>query len=142
MLVIGDIHVYVSDFVAALRFWADGLGLDVVAKEVTEHSAYAQLDFPDGGPSLRVFGPTNPWQPGERPDLGARPTVRFDIASSDFDDTLVRLLEHGGTQVDEIESYEGMRTVTIADPDGNSFELFEVPQEALDDHEHGPDCRH
>lgn len=130
MQMIGDVHVYVSDFVTSLRFWADGLGLSVREKEVTPHSAYAHLEFEDGGPSIRLFGPTEPWPDGQRPMLGMRPTVRFDIATDEFDDCLVRLLEHGGTQIDEIETYEGLRTVTIADPDFNTFELFEVPPES------------
>ncbi|MDX2199332.1 MAG: VOC family protein [Phycisphaerae bacterium] len=136
MLFIGDVHVYVSDFVAALRFWSDGLGLEVAEKEMTENSAYAQLDFPDGGSALRLFGPTGAWEQDERPPLGARPTIRFDIATTTFDQTLVRLLEHGGTQVDEIETYEGLRTVTVEDPDGNSFELFEILEEEAHDHDH------
>lgn len=127
MLFIGDVHIYVSDFVSALRFWADGLGLEVAEKEVSANAAYAELLFPDGGPAIRLFGPVDAWPAGERPEVGSRPTVRFDIATAEFDDTLVRALEHGGQQLDDIETYDGMRTVTLADPDGNSFELFELP---------------
>ncbi len=129
MLFIGDIHVYVSDFALALRFWAEGLGLEVIEKEVSPHSAYARLDFPDGGPSLRLLGPVDPWQPDEQPPPDTRPGVRFDITTSDFDAVLARLLECGGRQVDEIESYEHLRGVTIADPDGNLFELLEIKEE-------------
>jgi predicted enzyme related to lactoylglutathione lyase len=56
--------------------------------------------------------------------------VRFDITASRFDATLLRLLEHGGEQLGEIESYEGQRIVAVADPDGNSFDLIEVPEDA------------
>lgn len=129
MLMIGDVHVYVSDFVAALRFWSDGLGMQVIEREVSDHSAYAHLESADGGPGIRLFGVTEPWEEGERPMVGARPTIRFDMATDAFEETLVRLLEHGGMQIDEIETYEGLRTVTIADQDANSFELFEVPPE-------------
>jgi catechol 2,3-dioxygenase-like lactoylglutathione lyase family enzyme len=129
MLFIGDIHIYVSDFALALRFWAEGLGLHVIEKEVSPHSAYARLDFPDGGPSIRLLGPVDPWQPDEQPSPDTRPDVRFDITTSDFDAVLARLLECGGRQVDEIESYENLRGVTIADPDANVFELLELPAE-------------
>ncbi|TWT39961.1 Glyoxalase-like domain protein [Phycisphaerae bacterium RAS1] len=127
MLSIGDVHVYVSDFVRALRFWAEGLGLEATEKEVTPHSAYAVLDFPDGGPSLRLLGPVDPWESGARPAAGSRPTIRFDVTTTDFDGTLARLLDCGGAQLDEIEEYRGLRVVTVADPDGNSFELLEIP---------------
>lgn len=134
MLFIGDVHIYVSDLTLALRFWADGLGLEVAEKEVTAHSAYARLDFADGGPSIRLLGPVDPWPAGVRPPTGMYPTIRFDITTSRFDDVLVRLLESGGMQIDEIESYSGLRAVTIADPDGNSFELLEIREDADANH--------
>ncbi len=131
MLFIGDVHVYVSDFTLALRFWADGLQLEIAEKEIGRHSGYARLDFPDGGPSLRLLGPVEPWPPEVRPPIDLYPTIRFDITTSDFDATLARLLEHGGRQVGEVESYNGLRAVTIADPDDNMFELLELrPEEA------------
>jgi catechol 2,3-dioxygenase-like lactoylglutathione lyase family enzyme len=127
MLTVGDIHIYASDFQAALRFWSDGLQLKVAEAESGPHSAFARLDFPDGGPSLRLIAPVEPWAPGTRPETGARPTIRFDLMTSQFDEVLVRLLEHGGRQEGEIETYNNLRVVTIADPDGNSFDLIEVP---------------
>jgi predicted enzyme related to lactoylglutathione lyase len=129
MLSIGDIHVYVQDFNLALRFWADGLGLSVVESEVTSASAFALLEFPGAGPSIRLFGGATPWPENARPEIGTRPTISFDIVASDFDDTLVRLIECGGEQLGEIETYSGLRVVTIADPDGNAFELLEVPED-------------
>jgi len=130
MLFVGDIHIFVSDFTLALRFWADGLGLKVVEQEVSRHSAYARLDFPDGGPSLRILWPVQPWDADAHPVPGEHPDVQFDITTSAFDDVLARLLEHGGAAIDEIESYSGLRTVTLADPDGNVFELLEINEPA------------
>lgn len=129
MLFVGDVHIYVCDFTLALRFWADGLGLQVAEKEVSAHSAYARLDFPDGGSSLRLMGPVDEWPEAARPELGTCPAVTFDITTSRFDAVLVRLIEHGGRQVDEIETYNSLRAVTIADPDGNTFELLEIKDE-------------
>jgi len=127
MLAISDIYVYVTDFAVALRFYRDGLGLTVAEQETSAASSFALLDFSDGGPSIRLFGGVEPWPLGQRPPAEARPTVRFDIATDDFDGTLSRLLECGGEQADEIEEYDGLRVVTVADPDGNTFELVEVP---------------
>jgi catechol 2,3-dioxygenase-like lactoylglutathione lyase family enzyme len=131
MLSLGDVHIYVSDFEAALDFWANGLGLSVVEKEVTPHAAYALLEFPDGG-AVRLFAPVDPWDPESQPPPGTYPSVRFDIMTDDFDAALVRLLEHSGRQLDEVETYENLRMVSIGDPDGNSFELLEVPAPGAD----------
>jgi catechol 2,3-dioxygenase-like lactoylglutathione lyase family enzyme len=131
MLFIGDIHIYVSDFTLALRFWADGLGLEVSEKEIGHYSAYARLDFPEGGSSIRLMGPVEPWDPDQQPSPGIYPDVRFDITTSEFDAILVRLMENGGRQVDEIETYNKLRMVTIADPDGNLFELLEIEDDAV-----------
>lgn len=133
MLFVGDIHVYVSDFTLALRFWADGLGLEVAEKQLSAHSGYARLNFPDGGPSIRLLGPVDPWPANERPAWSDHPDVRFDVTTSDFDAVLVRLIEHGGEQLDPIETYGELRAVSIADPDGNVFELLEIAPEDVSD---------
>ncbi len=127
MLSIGDVHIYVSDFDAAMRFWAEGLGLRVVEREQSAASAYALLELPDGGPNLRIF--LAPRGDGAPPPETA-PAVSFDVLTDEFEDVLVRLLEHGGRQLDEIEQFEGLRVVTLADPDGNRFELIEAPPES------------
>jgi catechol 2,3-dioxygenase-like lactoylglutathione lyase family enzyme len=126
MLFIGDIHVYVSDMTLALRFWADGLGLDVAEKEFSQHGGYARLDFADGGPSIRLIGPVEPWPAESAPVPGQYPGVGFDITTADFDAALTRLLEHGGRLMDEVEAYNDLRVATLADPDGNVFELLEI----------------
>jgi predicted enzyme related to lactoylglutathione lyase len=127
MLFVGDVHVYVTDFTLALRFWADGLGLEVEEKEISAHSGFARLNFPDGGSSLRLLGPVPPW-PADLPRPEA-PTIRFDITTDDFETVLARLVEHGGEKVDEVEEYNGLRIVTVADPDGNAFELLEIQED-------------
>lgn len=129
MLSIGDLHIFVHDFNLALRFYTEGLGLTVAEKEISSASAFALLEFPAAGPAVRLFGGAEPWPEGTRPAVGSRPTVRFDVIASDFDATLVGLFEHGGRQVGEIETYGNSRVVSIADPDGNTFELLEVPED-------------
>lgn len=127
MLSIGEINVYVSDFRRALRFWAAGLGLEVGESDELSHSAHARLDFADGSPSIRLFWPASPWPPGERPAYATRPMIGFDVTTSDFDALLQRLIESGGSLVGEVQQLDGMRYVFVADPDGNTFELVEVP---------------
>ncbi len=135
MLTIGDVYVFVSDFQRALRFWVDGLGLRLVEQEASPSSAFATLEFPDEGPAIHLIGGAEPWETGERPEVGARPTIRFDLLTTEFDATLVRTLENGGQQLDEVESYNEMRGVTISDPDGNSFTLIEIPENDLAAHD-------
>jgi catechol 2,3-dioxygenase-like lactoylglutathione lyase family enzyme len=132
VICIGDIHIYVSDFDRAIRFWVEGLQLEVAERETTDASAFARLDFPDGGPSVRLIGPVEPWEPGARPAVGDRPSIRFDVMTTEFDDALARLLDAGGAQEGEIESYNDLRIVTVADPDGNTFELLEIPVEEVE----------
>ncbi len=127
-LAFGDVHIHVSDFDRALRFWAEGLRLTVLEQEVSAASAFAVLEFPDDGIRLRLFAGSPPWPKGA-PEPGERPMICFDIEALDFDATLVGLLEHGGTQMGEIETYNNVRVVTVADPDGNSFELIQCPDD-------------
>lgn len=129
MLFVGDIYVYVTELTVALRFWSDGLQLAVAERQVSANSAYARLDFPDGGPSIRLLGPAEAWPLDRRPPHATRCGTHFDITTDDFDNVLVRLIEHGGQRIDVIESYEGLRAVTVADPDGNTFELLEIRED-------------
>ncbi len=130
MLAIGDVHLYVSDFDAALRFWAKGLQLEVAEQDTDEHSAYARLDFPDGGPSLLLIAPAEAEPLEELDALESHCGVSFDVIATEFDAALVRLLENGGQQIGETETYNDLRNATLADPDGNLFELLEVPPES------------
>jgi len=129
MLAIGDVHVYVTDLVTALRFWSDGLQLAVVERESTRSSGFARLEPPDGSAGLCLIAAVDAWEAGRRPDPGTRPMVAFEIATSTFDGTLARLVEHGGTPLGAVEEYGGLRGVTMADPDGNTFELLELPDQ-------------
>ena len=127
MMFVGDIHVYVSDFERALRFWAEGLGMESSNEEMTRESAFARLDSPDGGPSIYLIGSVIPWEGGARPEMGSRPMASFDITTTEFDETLARLLECGGSLAGEIEEYNGLRVVSVSDPDGTTFDLLELP---------------
>jgi predicted enzyme related to lactoylglutathione lyase len=129
MIFVGDIHVYVSDFERALRFWGAGLGLISSDEEMTRDSAFARLESPDGGPMIYLIGSVDPWGAGARPEVGARPMASFDITTTEFDETLARLLECGGTQEGEIELYNDLRVVSVSDPDGTTFDLLELPEQ-------------
>ena len=127
MFSIGEINVFVTDLERALKFWSDGLQLDIAEKEQLAHSAYARLDFADGSPPIRLFASAAPWPPGERPAYGTHPMIAFDLVTADIDAALARLIECGGSKAGEVEVYENTRCVFVNDPDGNTIELVEVP---------------
>lgn len=129
MFSVGEINIFVTDLERALKFWADGLQLVVAEKEQMEHSAYARLDFADGSPPIRLFASAAPWPPGERPAYGTHPMIAFDLVTADIDAALARLIECGGSKAGEVEVYDGVRCVFMADPDGNTIELVEIPPE-------------
>ena len=115
MFSVGEINIFVTDLEPALKFWAEGLQLDVAEQERLEHSAYARLDFADGSPSIRIFEQAEPWRPDERPAYGTRPMIAFDVTTTDFDAALARLIEFGGSKAGEVEVYDGVRCVFLAD---------------------------
>ncbi len=129
MLAIGDIHLYVGDFDAALRFWASGLQLEVAEREASEHGSFARLEFPDGGPALVIIAPAEPLSAAPAGDAEARPGFSLELHTTDFEATLARLLENEGQQLGETESYNDLRIATLVDPEGNVFELLELPEE-------------
>ena len=125
MFTIGDVYLYADSFGPTVSFWQTVFELELVEREDSETAAFAVLDFPYGGPSLRILS-----GPGARVDTGPL----FDVLATDFDATLVRALENGGTQKGEIEAYNDLRVVTVADPAGNQFDLLEQAEfEVIDE---------
>ena len=129
MLSIDIIRVYVHDFKTALRFWSVGLGLKVVDSEEESAAPFAILEPPAGVPAIHLIGGADPYPLEQRPIPGTRPEVFFDVVTTEFDDTLVRLIENGGRRLGDIETHDETRVVSVADPDGNMFDLFEIPEE-------------
>lgn len=131
MLIIDEVHVYATDLGAALRFYAEGLGLRPVRAE-SGSAGYALLEPTGGGALLRLFGGNAPRENGGDPQSG-RVGITFSVTVNDLDAVLGRVLSLGGRRMDEIEQYAGLRVVTIADPDGNTFELVEARPDASAD---------
>lgn len=129
LLIIDEVHVYVSDLSAALRFYIDGLGMRPVRTELGAAAGYALLEPSGGGALLRLFGGNLPRDNGGDPQSG-RVGISFSITVGDLEALLGRALSLGGRRVDEIEQYAGLRVVTLADPDGNAFELVEAQPES------------
>ncbi|MCG3127897.1 MAG: hypothetical protein CHACPFDD_02770 [Phycisphaerae bacterium] len=132
---IGEITIFSTDLERSLRFWSAGAGMRVVERNLRDHTGYVVLEFAEGGAALVLMAPVDPWEEGRRPEHGASPQISFNLYAEDFDGALARLTEHGGTQIGDIESYAEARSVTIADPDGNTFDLYEVREGGEFDHD-------
>jgi catechol 2,3-dioxygenase-like lactoylglutathione lyase family enzyme len=126
VLAIGNITIYVRDLEKALTFWTKGLELTVAEQDQEGETGFARLDFPEGGPSLVVVAPGEDF---DQPEEEQFSPVTFDLMTTTFDQTLLRMLEHGGQQLSETELYNELKLTTVADPEGNAFELIELPPE-------------
>lgn len=115
---VGAITVFVSDITAARRFFVDGLQLPVRA---TPHDGLIVLGE-DSGTAVLIYRvpPGNSNTP-----IGRMTGLAF--LSRDPGEVLVRVRDHGGEVVDQVNNGDptnGVRAATFADPDGNQFTLL------------------
>jgi catechol 2,3-dioxygenase-like lactoylglutathione lyase family enzyme len=109
----GFVTVDAADPVALATFWAAALGRPVA----DSWNQYVWLEAPEGHPKLAFQGV---------PDRAAgHSRVHLDLGARDLDATVARLLELGATHVRTMEE-DGLRWVTLADPEGN--ELCVLPR--------------
>ncbi|RWX11880.1 VOC family protein [Rhizobium hidalgonense] len=101
------------------RFWAAALdGYEVMPYDDTELARLAAIGLtPETDPTVMVDGPGPRFcfhlLQGERP---VRNRIHFDIAASDREKEVQRLLSLGATFVRETDSYS-----VLNDPEGNNF---------------------
>lgn len=136
----------ISDLERSLRFWRDGMGMEVLFEQekaggyleaiVGEHGAHvrmAHLAFGGEGPRIELFQYLAPGggHHRQRPaDLGF---VHVCVACDDLDERLERLVAAGGRPFSEPVEIDtgvnrGGRGVYLRDPDGHVVELFERPR--------------
>ncbi|WP_329138679.1 VOC family protein [Streptomyces sp. NBC_01476] len=101
------------DAKAAATFWAEALGRTV----------------DEGADETAAFVASDPAVPGSRigfrqvpEDKTVKNRVHFDLATGDFDVELARLTALGATKLNEVNA--GIRYATLADPEGNEFDLI------------------
>lgn len=133
----------VADLDRSLRFWRDGLGMEVVMQQEKEggyleaivgepgtHVRMAHLSFPGGGHRIELFEYVTP----RREPVAARPAdVGFKhvcVTCDDIDALLARMVAHGGrpfTPPVEVDTgaNAGGRCLYMHDPDGHVLELFQ-----------------
>ncbi len=117
-----DSHLRIArpshDLEAAERFWAEGLGLEVLFRaEPTAGGGHAllMLGWPDAAWHLELVGDPDNATP-------ARPTEEdllvLYLNGEVSEDVVARLVQAGGTRVAARNPYWDQWGVTIADPDG------------------------
>jgi catechol 2,3-dioxygenase-like lactoylglutathione lyase family enzyme len=135
----------VSDLERSLRFWRDGLGMEVVMRQdkrggyleaiVGEAGAdvrMAHLAFPAGGHRIELFEYVEPRRipsPRRPADVGF---AHVCVVCDDIDSLLERMAAHGGspfTAPVEVDTgaNAGGRCLYMRDPDGHVLELFQPP---------------
>lgn len=104
----GFVTVDAADPDVLAAFWSAALGRPIADR----WNQYLWLDAPPGHPKLAFQGVA---------DRAAGPSrVHLDLGSLDGDATVARLLALGATHVRTMEE-DGLRWVTLADPEGNVF---------------------
>jgi predicted enzyme related to lactoylglutathione lyase len=113
----GFVTVDTIDPAALVDFWSAALGRPIGDR----WNQYVWLEAPPGHPKLAFQGVA---------DRAAGPNrVHLDIGSFDVDATVARLVALGATVVRPMEE-DGLRWVTMADPEGNVFCVLPRADEA------------
>ena len=103
------------DALIAATFWATALDRELADGADRDNAAVEPADIATSGPRLAFHRVPE--------DKAVKNRVHLDLLSSDFDAELERLLALGATRVNEVRA--GGHWITLADPDGNEFDLIE-----------------
>ena len=108
------VSVYISDMDRSVRFYCEALGLKLQSRIGGE---WAELATSDGF----VIG-LHPAHPPSSVKPGTPGAINIELrASGDFESAIASLKSHGVPFTSEIQSYEHVRLITCADPDGNQL---------------------
>ena len=105
--------VPVDDFVAAVAFFRDRLGLRLVVLAEEEQAAFFRLK---NGDSVELFGPENPFEEHRR-------HVAFAFEVDDVDLARTELESSGVEFVTEIRRFKSDAWCYLVGPDGLLFEI-------------------
>jgi catechol 2,3-dioxygenase-like lactoylglutathione lyase family enzyme len=112
----------VRDWPGAVRWYAETLGLRTLYRE--DDHQWCQFALPEGGANLALHGV-------EFGEPGGRSRCVPNIRVVDLDGT-VETLRQRGVRILGFQDHaeEGYRLATIADPEGNELQLYELVQAA------------
>ena len=121
------VGVVVTDQERSIRFYRDGLGLEVRARDPA--TGYLELSLGRGTAALSLIAPRKEWGEPHFSEAVARIGVPTAIAfETDSIRALALRLKHLGARVTERPRAEpwGGRILRFSDPDGNEFLAFEA----------------
>jgi predicted enzyme related to lactoylglutathione lyase len=118
------VTLLVSDYDAALSFFADGLGWACVEDRDEGRKRWVVVAPPGGGAELVLARPTTPAQDAA---LGAQAgdRVGFFLTTDDFDATADRIRAAGGTFLEPPRKESYGRVAQWRDPWGNRWDLIQ-----------------
>lgn len=117
-----------SDYAISKHFYADILGLEIVAENVREARGSYKLDLRlPGGNQIELFSFPDPPSRPDRPEACGLRHLAFSVTSID---AVIQHLEQNGISVEPVrlDEYTGCRYTFFKDPDGLPLELYEVAQ--------------
>ena len=129
------VAVVVSDQAKAIRFYHEGLGLEI--RERDEETGYVELSLGKGTAALSLVQPRTDWGEPHYSEAMARLGTRTGIVfQTDSVPALELRLRHLGARVTQPTREEpwGGRTVRFTDPDGNEFLAFDSTTDAAPAH--------
>ena len=121
------IAVVVLDRDRAIRFYRDGLGLEIRAQD--EETGYIELSLGKGTAALSLVVPRKEWGEPYYSEARARVGTRTGIVfQTDSVPALALRLRHIGARLTQPPQEEpwGGRTLRFTDPEGNEFLAFEA----------------
>ncbi len=120
------VAVVVSDQARAIRFYREGLGLEVRVRD--KETGYVELSLGKGTAALSLVEPRPDWgEPYFSEAMARKGTQTGIVFQTDSVPALELRLRHLGATVTQSTTEEpwGGRTVRFTDPDGNEFLAFE-----------------
>jgi len=121
------VAVIVRDQEAAIRWYRDALGLEVLRNDL--ETGYVEISLGPGTVALSLISPRPEWGEPYYEEALARLGTRTGIVfRTDSVDALELRLRNAGAQVTQAVENEpwGGRTVRFTDPDGNEFLAFDA----------------
>ncbi|MEL1266001.1 SMU1112c/YaeR family gloxylase I-like metalloprotein [Pseudoxanthomonas putridarboris] len=120
------VAIIASDYARSKRFYAEVLGLPIVAEAYREVRDSWKLDLalPDGS-QVELFSFPSPPPRVSRPEACGLRHLALRVA--DIDAAIAHLQAHGvACEPVRVDEYTGKRFAFFADPDGLPLELYEV----------------